>query len=172
MNKTAEIYFTFIVTATGALLSGCATCNGLALDTVGPLLPQPPAANSPDGILIVYSAYEANADFNSRNPDLPEYSDYKILTADGKPLQRVRNNSGTILQDPVSVELPPGKYQVIACANGYRNLIVPVMIETQQSTVLHLEGGGFWSGESAFSQTNAVRLPDGQIIGWKAAANL
>ena len=93
MNKTAKTFFTFIVTTAGALLSGCATGNGLALDTVGPSLPQPAAANSTDGILIVYSAYEVNADFNSRNPDLPEYSDYKILTADGKPLQRVHNNS-------------------------------------------------------------------------------
>jgi hypothetical protein len=172
MNKTAKILFTFIATAAGALLSGCATGNRLALDTVGPSLPQPPVANSTDGILTVYSAYEVNADFNSRDPDLPEYSDYKILTADGKPLQRVPNNSGTILQDPMPVELPPGKYRVIASDNGYGNVTVPVMIETQQSTVLHLEGGGLWSGESAFNQTNVVHLPDGQIIGWKAAASL
>jgi hypothetical protein len=172
MNKTAKIFFTFIVTAAGALLSGCATGNGFALGTVGPSLPQPSAANSTDGILMVYSAYEVNADFNSREPDLPEYSDYKILTAGGKPLQRVHNDSGTILQDPVSVQLPPGKYQVIARANGYGTVTVPVLIETQQSTVLHLEGGGFWPDESAFNQTNAVRLPDGLIIGWKAAANL
>jgi hypothetical protein len=174
MNKTAKIFFTFIVTAAGALLSGCATGNGLALHTVGPPLSQPTAANSMEGILMVYSAYEANADFNSRSPgpDLPEYSDYKILTADGKPLQKVHNDSGTILQDPVSVELSPGKYQVIARANGYGTVTVPVTIETQQSTVLHLEGDGFWPDESAFSQTNAVRLPDRQIIGWKTAANL
>jgi hypothetical protein len=49
---------------------------------------------------------------------------------------------------------------------------IPVMIVAQQNTILHLEGGGFWPNESAFNQTNAVRLPDGQIIGWKAAANL
>jgi hypothetical protein len=172
MDKTAKIFFTFIATAAGAFLSGCATSNGLALDTVEPSLHQPPTANSTDGTLMVYSAYEANADFNSRNPDLPEYSDYRILTTDGKPLQTVRNNSGIMLQDPVSVELPPGKYQVIARANGYGTVTVPVIIETQQSTVLHLEGGGFWPDESAFNQTNAVRLPDGLIIGWKAAANL
>jgi hypothetical protein len=172
MNKTAKIFFTFIVTAAGALLSGCATGNRLALDTVGPPLPQPAAANSTNGILIVYSAYEVNADFNSRDPCHPEYSDYRIFTTDGKLLRRVHNNSGTIFQDPVSVKLPPGKYQVIARANGYGTVTVPVMIETRQCTVLHLEGGGFWSGEAAFNQTNAVRLPDGQIVEWKAAANL
>jgi len=164
MNKTAKTFFTFIVTMAGALLSACATGNGLALDTEGPSLPQPTVANSTDGILIAYSAYEANADFDSRSPDLPEYSHYNILTADGK-LQRVCNNSGTILQDPVSVELPPGKYQVIARANGYRSVTVPVLIVTQRSTVLHLEGRNFWPSESAFHQTNAVRLPDVQIIG-------
>jgi hypothetical protein len=172
MNKIAKTFFTFILTAAGALLSGCATGSGLAFYTVGPSLPQPPATNSTAGVLMVYSAFEATADFNGRNPDLPEYSDYKILTADGKPLESVHNNSGTILQDPVSVELPPGKYQVIARVNGYGNVTVPVMIERQQSTVLHLEGGGLWPDESAFHQTNAMRLPDGQIIGWKAAADL
>ena len=172
MNKTAKTFFTFILTAAGALLSGCATGSGLALDAVGPSLSQSPAADSTDGILIVYSAYAANASFNSHNPDLPKYSNYKILTANGKPLRRVYNNSGTILQGPVAVKLPPGKYRVIARANGYGNVTVPVLIETRQNTVLHLDGDGFWSGEAAFNQTNAVRLPDGQIIGWKAAANL
>jgi len=169
MNKTAKTFFTFIVTTAGALLTGCATGNGPALDTVGPSLPQPVSATSTDGILVVYSAYEANADFNSRNPDLPEYSDYRILTTDGKPLQRVRNNSGTILQDPLPVELPAGKYRVIARANGYGYVTIPVIIEAQQSTVLHLEGGGSWLGNSTLAQTNTVRLPDGQVVGWRAS---
>jgi hypothetical protein len=43
------------------------------------------------------------------------------------------------------------------------------MIVAQQNTILHLEGGGSWPDESAFNQTNAVRLPDGLIVGWKAA---
>jgi len=33
--------------------------------------------------LVVYSAYEVNADFNARDPRRPEYSDYRIFTADG-----------------------------------------------------------------------------------------
>jgi hypothetical protein len=113
-----------------------------------------------------------SCNFYGRGIDRPEFRTIKFLTAKGKPLQRVHNNSGTILKEPVSVELPPGKYQDIARANGYRSVIVPIMIETQQGTVLHLEGGGFWSGESLFSQTNALHLPDGQIIQWKAADNL
>ncbi len=153
----------------GALLSGCATeKNGLALDTVGPPLSQPTAANSTNGTLVVYSAYEVNADFNRRDPYRPEYSDYRIFSTDGKLLRKIHNNSGTILQDPVPVELPAGKYRVIARANGYGYVTVPVIVEAQQSTILHLEGGGSWPDESVFNQTNAVRLPGGQVVGWRA----
>jgi hypothetical protein len=125
-----------------------------------------------NGTLVVYSAFRRNADFNALDPNRPEYSDYKIFDTDGKLLQRVHNNSGTILQDAVPVELSPGKYNVVARANGYGYVTIPVMIVAQQDTILHLEGGGFWPNESAFNQTNAVRLPDGQIVGWKAAASL
>jgi hypothetical protein len=160
-------FLTSNIVAAGVLLAGCATGkSGITLGTVGPV-PAQAAASSTNGTLVVYSAYEANADFNSRDPYRPEYSDYRILTTDGKLLQRVRNNSGTILQGPVSVELPPGKYHVIARANGYGYVTVPVIIEAQRSTVLHLEGGGSRLDKSAIGQTNAVRLRDGQIVGWR-----
>jgi hypothetical protein len=76
-----------------------------------------------------------------------------------------------MLQDAVPVELSPGKYQVKARANGYGFVTIPVIVESGQTTTLHLEGGGFWPNESGFNQTNAVRLPDGLIIGWKAKPN-
>jgi hypothetical protein len=171
--KTMGYYFTLMLVMTGALLSGCATSNRLVLDTVGPPMFQPTTTSSTltNGTLVVYSAFTRNADFNSRDPYRREYSDYKIFSPDGKLLQRVHNNSGTIFQDAVSVELPPGKYYVIARANGYGYVTVPVIIAARQNTILHLEGGGSWPDKSAFGQTNAVRLPDGQIIGWKAASN-
>jgi hypothetical protein len=46
------------------------------------------------------------------------------------------------------------------------------VITPRQYTVVHLEGDGFWPDESVFNKTNAVRLPDGVIIGWKAAPEL
>jgi hypothetical protein len=155
-----------------AFLYGCATShgpNGLVLDTVGPAMPptQMTRSVSANGTLAVYSAYRRNADFNARDPYRPEYSDYKIFFPDGRLQQSVHNNSGTILQDVVPVVLPAGKYQVKARANGYGFVIIPVVIKANQTTVLHLEGGGFWPDESGFNQTNAVRLPDGLIIGWK-----
>ena len=168
-----KIYFALILIVVSALLSSCATGkNQTVLDTVGPPLPQPAAASSTNGTLVVYSAYEVNADFNARDPNSPEYSDYKILTTDDRLLQKVHNNSGTILQEGVPVELSPGKYHVMAHSNGYGYVVVPVVIAAGQTTTLHLEGDGFWPNESAFNQTNAVRLPDGVVIGWKAATNL
>jgi hypothetical protein len=161
-----------LLMAAGVLLSGCASNpNGLVVDPVGPALSQPMTADATSGTLVVYSAYKRNADFNSRDSNRPEYSDYRILTADGHLLRRVRNNSGTIFQDAVTETLAPGKYNVSARANSYGYLTVPVVIEAQHSTILHLEGGSPWPDASVFNQTNAVQLPDGQIIGWKAAAN-
>jgi hypothetical protein len=157
--------------AAGTLFSGCATNhNGIALAPVGPAR-QPTASGAATGSLVVYSAYKRNADFNSRDNNRQEYSDYQILAADGHLLRKVHNNSGTVFQDVVSVNLPPGQYSVVARANGYGYLTVPVMVEVDHSTVLHLEGGDKWGDESLFNQTNSVRLPDGQIVGYRADAN-
>jgi len=174
MLKTMKNYFSLLVIVAWVFLPVCATLKGggLVLDTVGPPLPQPTAAIATNGTLLVYSAYEAGPAFNARDPNRPEYSDYKIFTAAGRLLQRVRNNSESIRQDAVPVALPPGKYNVVALANGLGDVTVPVMIAARQSTVLHLEGGGFWPDELASSQTDAVRLPDGRIIGWKAMPGL
>jgi len=153
------------------ILSGCATShNGIALSPVGPAR-QSTTHGSTNGSLVVYSAYKRNADFNSRDNNRPEYSDYKIMAADGHLLRKVHNNSGTVFQDVVSVNLPPGQYSVVARANGYGYLTVPVIIDANHSTVLHLEGGDKWGDDSLFNQTNSVRLPDGQIVGYRADAN-
>ncbi len=168
-----RIYSGLMLVVAGTLLSGCATGKYETIcDTVGPSPRRPTAEISTNGFLVVYSAYEVNASFDNRDPRSPAYSDYRILTADGKLLQRVHNNSGTILQEPEAVELPPGKYQVIAPANGYGQIKIPVSVEARRITILHLEGDGFWPDESALNRTNAVRLPDGVVIGWKASPGL
>ncbi|MGO8765001.1 MAG: hypothetical protein ACLQSR_07690 [Limisphaerales bacterium] len=158
---------TMLLVAAGALLSGCASSNhGLALDTVGPAPSPIVNANSATGSLVVYSAYEVNADFNSRDPDRPQYSDYRIYSADGKLLRKVHNDSGTIFQDPLRVTLPVGSYRVFARANGFGFVTIPVTVEAKQMTIVRLTGN--WSGSYQFNQTNAVRLPDGQIVGYRA----
>jgi hypothetical protein len=162
----------FCLLASGAFLSGCASeRNGLVLDPVGP----PPGqtfttSSSTDGTLVVYSAYDPVANWTARNPRRPVYSNYKIFFPDGTLLRTVHNDSGTMLQDAVPVELPTGGYRVVASANGYGRVTLPVVIAANQTTVLHLEGGNSWPNEAEFNQTNAVRLPDGEVIGWRAVS--
>ena len=138
--KTVSILYIAVI---GGLLSGCTSDRSrLVLDPVGPRSLQTPAINSQNGTLVVYSAYDAGANFNARDPYRPIHSDYKIFSLDGSLLRAVHNDSGTILQDAVPVELPTGKYRVVANANGYGHVTIPVVIEACQTTVLHLEGGG------------------------------
>jgi hypothetical protein len=167
-------FFILMLILTITFLSGCVTGkNGVALDPVGPSPGQLAADDASNGTLVVYSAYDVNADFGGRDRRSPVYSDYKIFSDDGKVLMKIHNNSGTILQDPVGVELSPGEYHVVAHVNGYVGYVaVPVVIASRKTTILHLEGDGFWPDQAAFNQTNAVRLPDGRIIGWKAAPKL
>ena len=160
----------FAVGGMALLLTGCATShNGTVLDSVGP----DPASNvnpaASNGTLLVYSAYEVNADFNSRDAHRPEYSDYRILTGDGRVQQVVHNNTETILQRPNQVALPAGNYRVVAKANGYGVLTIPITIKAGETTFVHLQGGVAWPDHPAFDQSNAVRLPDGEVVGWKSA---
>ncbi|MEI9864001.1 MAG: hypothetical protein WDN00_05505 [Limisphaerales bacterium] len=104
-----KTHFALTLIMAVGVLSGCTTeKGGLALDTVGPAPNQAAVANATSGMLVVYSAYQVNADFAGRDRRSPQYSDYKILTADGRLLRKVHNNSGTILQEAVPAELPPG----------------------------------------------------------------
>jgi hypothetical protein len=154
---------------TGATLawSSCAyNLHGLALDPVGP---SPyVSGTSTTGTLVVFSAFDVTSQSIGDHEHRRHYSDYKILSEDGKLLQRVHNDSGTVMREATRVQLSPGKYRVAASSNGFGTVTVPVVIAANRTTMLHLEGGYSWPSDDAFSQTNSVRLPDGQIVGWRA----
>lgn len=161
-----------VLLASVALGPGCRTTKqGVVLDPVGPPVLSKTKIST-QGTLVVYSAQEVDADFNARDPYRPEYSDYKIFTPDGNLLRRIHNNSGTLLQDPLPVSLPSGRYRVVALANGYGFVTVPVDIQPDQTTELHLEEDGDWPEGPTANQTNVVRLPDGQVVGWKASPGM
>jgi hypothetical protein len=152
--------------AAGILLMGCTAGNSeIVLDPVGPPTAQAARVNPNLGILTVYSAFEVNADFNSRDPNRQEYSDYRIYSPDGKLLQRVHNDTGSNFGSPAGVSLAAGKYRVVARANGYGTVTVPVVITGNRDTTVHLEGG--YADESTSEQSNAVRLPNGDFVGWR-----
>ena len=159
----------FAVGGVALLLAGCATShNGMVLDSVGPAPTSTVNPAVPDGSLLVYSAYEVNADFSSRDTRRPEYSAYRILSTDGRLQQVVHNNTDTMLQRPKQVALPAGNYRVVAEANGYGVVTVPITIAAGEMTFVHLQGGVAWPDHPAFDQSNAVRLPDGEVVGWKS----
>ena len=152
-----------------ALLSSCASHGpALVLDPVGPA-PFPSAVGGSTGTLKVFSAFEQGADFNSQLYR-PHYTDYRILSAEGKRLQTVRNDSGTVVEAPKRVQLPVGNYRVVARANGYGEVTVPVVIRADQVTTVHLEGSPSWPNRSQLAASNPVRLPHGEIAGWRASA--
>jgi hypothetical protein len=157
-------------TAGMLLLVGCSSPRtALVLEPVGPAPVQTSPQGSGNGVLVVFSAYEAGPNFANRDPYRPACSDYKVLSATGTLLRVVHNDSGTILQQPATVPLPAGHYQVLARANGYGTVTVPVVIEAQHSTVLHLEGGS-WPRRASLNRTNLVHLPGGQAIGWRSGS--
>jgi hypothetical protein len=160
-------YYTVVLLTAATLWAGCAFGpRGMVLEPVGPS-PQALGIGT-NGTLVVFSAYEVTApgigDYEHRH----HYSDYRILSEDGKPLQTVRNDTGTEVREAARVQLPPGKYRVAASSNGYGTVIVPVVIAASRTTVVHLEGGYSWPSDAALSQANSVRLPDGEIVGWRA----
>jgi hypothetical protein len=153
----------------GAILvmAGCAFHeHPVVLGTVGPAAAQPSFAG-PKGTLVVYSAYDPNAEFNDL-PYLRRYTDYKVLAESGKLLETIHNNKADLVEGPQNVELPAGKYRIVARANGYRTVIVPVVIMADQLTTVHLEGGASWPDNPALVESHPVRLPNGEIVGWRA----
>ena len=148
---------------------GCASRSGhggagLVLEPVGP---QPSGSSRRDhqGTLIVYTALDQHAHFNG-SAYHRYYSDYEIRSETGAVVKKVHNDSGSVVDGPVEVPLESGRYQVRAKANGYGWVTVPVIIENGRVTTVHLEGGkGTVTG---LSKAQAVRLPHGEIAGWRA----
>src|ERR1035437_7621112 len=148
----------FLVVA--ALVAGCVSQpHGLVLDPIGPPDSQSAGAGS-NGTLVVFSAFDPHADFNDL-PYLRHYTDYKITHEDGKLVQTVHNDSSVLLEGPRRVQLPVGTYCVVARANGYGVVTVPVIIRADRVTTVHLEGSSSWQNRSQLSQSNPVRLPGG-----------
>lgn len=113
----------------GAVMAGCAGMkSGLVLDTAGPAPATAGKSNSDEGTLVVYSAYQINADFSSRDPNRREHSDYKILDQDKNTVKWVHNATDDMFQSAVSVKLSAGKYFIVARSNGFGIVTVPVVI--------------------------------------------
>ena len=129
------------------LVCGCASTNHseVVLDTVTPESSAARPAEDQSG-LVVYTAPDPHAHFGG-SPYHMYYSDYEVRSEDGALVRKVHNDSGTVVEGPVEVHLPAGKYRVHARANGYGWVTVPVVIEPGKITTVRLnhlaaKGGG------------------------------
>jgi hypothetical protein len=153
----------FAASASVIVFSACASSgSALVLEPVGP--PVAPAATAAFGTLVVFSAYSVHAPALGEPDNRQRYTDYRIFSPTGQLLRTIVNDAGLAVAAPVPVNLPPGSYEVVARANGYGVIKVPVVVAEGQATTLHLEGGGFAPAGAG----EVVRLPDGQVVGWRA----
>ena len=185
-ERNEAMKYTSLIAISGALVlvSGCASAPQVAvLEPVGPA-PMGHPKSSAEGSLVVYSARERapmdinreewlwNSDFG-RNDFLYElaHTDYTICMQDGKVLEHVRNARNVDDPEPVRVTLLPGSYRIEAEAEedggGTVNVTIPVVIQPGRTTTAHLAGE--WKPVQHFTDADVVRLPDGQIAGWRTA---
>lgn len=132
----------FLVLLAAGLLSGCLNNTSeppLVLKRVGP--PSAPSDNNAQGSLLVFSAITVGMPDNTLAGRRVHHSDYRILSEDGHFLQSVHNDYDNSWEGPREVELPAGKYRIVAQAVGYGTVTVPVLIAAHQMTRVHLERG-------------------------------
>jgi hypothetical protein len=152
-----------------AALTGCVQGRRpLVLDTVGPAMANHSVVET-NGSLVVFSAFDPTPHFSSLSYRI-YYTDYRVLSEDGTLLQSVQNDTGTALEGPKTVSLPPGKYCIVARANGYGRVTVPVLIEARRTTTVHLEGSAASETGASAVHEELVRLPDGRIVGWRGGS--
>jgi hypothetical protein len=147
-------------------LVGCATnSKPLAVAPVGP----PPLSSydtTPKGWLQVFTGTEAH---NDGDVFYYPHTGYRLLTANEQLFKTVRNSIGIHDETPAFVKLPAGTYIVVAEGDYYGFVRVPVVIEPGKTTVVHLDGD--WKGPAGkAAEADLVKLPNGEIVGWRAAA--
>ena len=144
--------------------AGCASQSRVAVDQpVGPSRPHL-ALHEGEGSLVVYSAPEIT---DQTGAYFPTHSPYAIYSLNGKLVEKVDNRTGSFDQEPVVVQLPLGEYRVHARARNVGPVQVPVVIEENRTTVVHLDGRMQLDPALRLGD-KPVRLPDGQIVGESA----
>jgi len=156
-----------IVGATIFLSACVSTCQMTALQPVGPA-PFERARNSPEGTLLVYSAFDQGS---TSDPDAyPHDFGYRIYFEDGNQLKYVNNWVATFSEEPAIVSLAPGRYKVVATAVRVGTVRVPVVVEAGKTTALHLDGNEFPKGRHTAS-SDLVHLSNGFAVGWAASTD-
>jgi hypothetical protein len=132
------------------------------LQPVGPA-PQLSAHPENAGYLVVYSAWSHFVDQGSTG----HHSRYTVSADDGTFSRVIINHADRFDEGPLRLALPAAAYHVSARSAHFGRVNVPVVIKERQTTFVYLDGSSHLQAPSA-EQTSAVRLPDGEIVGWSA----
>lgn len=156
--QNAAVVLTAMLAATG-----CSTAHHLAVtQPVGP----GKLAAMQTGTLQVYTATEEHADGD--NSYSYPHTRYLVYDGHGQEVESVRNHLGIMDETPSLTYLAPGSYVVVAKAEGYGRVRIPVVVEANRTTVVHLERG--WKAPENAQASDLVQMPDGKPIGWRSEA--
>jgi hypothetical protein len=145
------------------LFSACATHKQQAvLEPIGPA-PQANINQDTDGYLVVYSAWSNFVDQGSTG----HHSRYIIKSDDGKFSREVINHVDRFDEGPIQLSVAPGAYHVSARSAHFGRVNIPVVIHRRQTTFVYLDGSSHRNAPSD-AQKDAVKLPNGEIVGWSA----
>jgi hypothetical protein len=145
------------------LIPACAVHNQQAIvQPVGPA-PQTRADAETAGYLVVYSAWSNFVDQGSTG----HHSRYTISSEDGKLLREVINHVDRFDEGPIQLPLAPGSYQIRARSAHYGRVTIPIIIQPRQTTFVYLDGSSHRNFPSD-GENKAVKLPNGEIVGWSA----
>ena len=148
------------------MANGCSTPPAAAIvDRVGPA---PQTSSSPDhsGYLVVYSAWSNFVDPGST----AHHSRFIVKADDGSVSREVINHADRFDEGPIQLPLAPGPYHVSARSAHFGRVNVPVVIEPWRTTIVYLDGRTH-PEEKAAEKASAVRLPNGEIVGWSSTVN-
>ena len=153
------------------LLCRCASQVPVQLPAVGPVgaarvLPAAGEDAAMTGTLVVYSESLPVSQHRSA-PSYP-HTGYVIYRANGQVLAKIDNNAASVESDPEEVPLRAGLYEVRARGAQVGTVMVPVVIAPRKRTVLYLDAEGMPEAE-ARTLTDPVTLPDGRVVGARAA---
>ena len=167
MGKYFQWLRRVFVTSGAALLALMPACSfhspPTVLQTVGPA-PAQASASEPGGFLVVYTAWSNFVDQGST----AHHSRYIVTSEDGRLRREVINHVDRFDEGPIRLPLTPGAYRVSARSAHFGRVTVPVVIQPRQTTSVYLDGSSHAQGQSA-EGSQAVRLPDGEVVGWSTA---
>ena len=147
------------------IMASCAASKDLVV--IGPVGPEPVKVDTsaPAGYLKVYTATGYHDD------GIVHYSphtSYIVYAEDGKTVVKKVTNAISIHdEDPSLVQLPAGKYVVLAEAENPGMVRIAVIIEPGQLTKVDLQSDR--KQRAPFGNAaDWARLPSGQIVGCRA----